>query len=208
MNHRHAWDLIPWYINGSLDEAGRGGLQRHLEECADCRAELTAQRAILHAMQTRPLVENMPHGSLQKLWARIDAEPAPAAPRKIARGAGPSRLAGWLTAAVVVQALLLGALSVALLKSPRDGAGAAPFRTVSTPAPAPGVPGIRAVFAPDMTLGELQALLERAHLHIVNGPSPEGVYTLATATAHEDAKQALLVLRAHPAARFAEPIGP
>jgi hypothetical protein len=74
MNHRQAWDLIPWYVNGTL-EAGQEPLQRHLAQCAACRAEFEAQRTLHAAMQTRSQVENMPHQSLQKLMARIDAEP-------------------------------------------------------------------------------------------------------------------------------------
>jgi hypothetical protein len=66
---------------------------------------------------------------------------------------------------------------------------------------------VRAVFAPETRLGDMQALLERAHLRIVNGPSAEGVLTLALAATSDDAAQALALLRAHPATRFAEPIG-
>jgi anti-sigma factor RsiW len=204
MNHKHAWDLIPWLVNGSIAEPKRESLQRHLAECPACREEVAAQRELLQAMKTRPQVESMPHGSLQKLWSRIDASPEPlretvAVPRS-------PRVLRWLTAAVVLQALLLGLLATLLLRSP-GAADRALYQTVSAPATAAGAPSVRAVFSPDMTLGELQALLERARLRIVNGPSPEGVYTLATATPADDPRQALLTLRAHPAARFAEPIG-
>lgn len=204
MNHRQAWDLIPWYVNGSLGD-GQEPLQRHLAQCAACRAELEAQRTLHGAMQTRSQVENMPHQSLQKLMARIDAQPAPLAAAP-AVGFRAPRVVGWLVAVVLVQALLLGVLAIDLLRAPR--ASAAPFRTVTTPAAVPGMPSVRAVFSPEMTLGELQALLERTHLRIVNGPSPDGVYTLATVSGADDPKQALLALRAHPAVQFAEPLGP
>ncbi|HXR51059.1 MAG TPA: anti-sigma factor, partial [Steroidobacteraceae bacterium] len=71
MNHRQAWDLIPWFVNGSAPESRSEPLQRHLAECPACRDEVAAQRSLMQAMKTRPLVENMPHGSLQKLWTRI-----------------------------------------------------------------------------------------------------------------------------------------
>jgi hypothetical protein len=153
-------------------------------------------------MKTRPQVESMPHASLQKLMARIDSEPEV----QHAAPARSSRTLRWLTAAVVLQALMLGALATLLLRAPR-GEVPVTYQTVSSAAPAPGAPSVRAVFSPDMTLGELQALLERARLRIVNGPSPDGVYTLATASVADDPRQALLTVRAHPAARFAEPIG-
>ncbi|HXC57830.1 MAG TPA: zf-HC2 domain-containing protein [Steroidobacteraceae bacterium] len=204
MNHRNAWDLIPWFVNGSIADNERAGLQHHVEGCAACREEIEAQRLLLQTMRTPPQVESMPHGSLQKLWQRIDENPAPAQEEApVARSPQAFR---WLAAAVIVQALLLGVLATVMLRSPRSDADAA-YRTVSTAVVEPGPASVRAVFSPDMTLGELQALLERAHLRIVNGPSADGVYTLATATRGDDPKQALLTLRAHPAARFAEPIG-
>jgi hypothetical protein len=205
MNHRHAWDLIPWLVNGSIADSERAGLQHHSENCAACREEIEAQRALLQAMRTRPQVESMPHGSLQKLWQRIDAHPEPAL-RELPVAPRASRTLRWLAAAVILQALLLGVLATVMLRSPRENADAT-YRTVSTQPVAAGPASVRAVFSPEMTLGELQALLERAHLRIVNGPSPDGVYTLATASRSDDPKQALLTLRAHPAARFAEPIG-
>jgi anti-sigma factor RsiW len=206
MNHEHAWNLIPWVVNGRASEQERAQLEAHLEQCADCREELATQRSLMQAMRHRPAVESMPHAALQKLRARLDAEDD--APRAAPAGA-PSRsssLSRWLTAAVVVQALLLGALSMALIGL-RTG-GDAPYRTVSAPPAAVVAASVRAVFAPDLTLGELQALLERARLRIVDGPSPDGVLTLAPSAAGVDAMQALLVLRAHPSARFAEPVGP
>jgi hypothetical protein len=206
MNHRDAWDLIPWFVNGRAAAAQRARLQQHLEQCPECRAEVSAQRDLLLAMQAPPTVEAMPHASLQKLWSRIDEQPAEAAPQ-----APPRRrvgVAGWLAAAIAAQALLLGVLTVALVNARNAGTDdGADFRTVSSPAATPGAPAVRAVFAPEMRLGQLQVLLERAHLRIAGGPTPEGVLTLALEAPSDDAARALAVLRADPAARFAEPIG-
>ena len=67
---------------------------------------------------------------------------------------------------------------------------------------------IRAVLAPTLTLGELQALLGQAQLQIVAGPSDAGVYSLAPMSAQAAAatQPALAQLRAHPGVRFAEPV--
>jgi hypothetical protein len=204
MNHRNAWDRIPWLVNGRASDDERAALEQHLAHCADCRAEVAMQRTLLQGMQTRPLVEKMPHASFQKLNARIDAERAAVHHHPQRRRQAPA-LVQWLTAAVVIQALLLGTLLATLLHGRQQAAEEAPYRTVSSPAATPGKPSVRAVFAMDMTLGELQALLERSHLRIMGGPSAEGVYTLASTTAG-DGRRALLTLRAHPAVRFAEPI--
>ncbi|MEJ0100342.1 MAG: zf-HC2 domain-containing protein [Pseudomonadota bacterium] len=210
MNHSESWDLIPWVVNGRASAQQCARLEQHMEQCPLCRAEVESQRALMQAMQTRPTVESMPHASLQKLWARIDGGEADVTPAIEADAPRPRRPAAttWLAAAVAAQALLLGVLSFALLNARSgDGRDQASFRTVSTPSASTGAPAVRAVFAPEMKLGDLQALLERAHLRIVNGPSAEGVLTLAVASTGDDAARALAVLRASPAARFAEPIG-
>jgi len=37
---QQAIELLPWYLNGSLDAAEKADLERHLEGCEACRAEL------------------------------------------------------------------------------------------------------------------------------------------------------------------------
>ena len=211
MNHSETFDLIPWFVNGRASAEQCAQVEQHVEQCAHCRGEIAAQRGLMQAMRTKPTVESMPHASLQKLWARIDGGAGSAVAAPVAANMPHRRrpgLTGWLAAAVVVQALLLGVLALVMLDQ-RDGTAgeAATYRTVSTPAAAPTVGVVRAVFAPETRLGDLQALLEHAHLRIVNGPSAEGVLTLALAGNSDDAAQALTLLRAHPATRFAEPIG-
>jgi hypothetical protein len=149
----------------------------------------------------------MPHASLQKLWQRIDADPAVPSPRQPVR-LRQTRLVGLLAAAVAIEALLLGTLSTVLYHSRQIAAAPAEFRTVTSAPVTPIAPGVRAVFSPSLTLGELQALLTDARLRIAGGPSEDGVYTLATLSPGDDPHQALRILRAHPASRFAEPIGP
>src|SRR6188768_2329152 len=83
MNHATAWNLIPWFVNGRASDRDREALEAHLTLCADCRAEIEAQRGLMNAMQTTPVVESMPHASLQKLWQRIDADPAQAMPAPV-----------------------------------------------------------------------------------------------------------------------------
>jgi anti-sigma factor RsiW len=207
MNHPTAWNLIPWFVNGRASDREREALEAHLAQCPDCRAEVDAQRGLLDAMQTTPVVESMPHASLQKLWQRIDADPEVRTPPPQARPRQ-TRLVGLLAAAVAVEALLLGTLSTALYHSRQVGTAPAEFRTVTSTPVTPAAPGVRAVFSPALTLGELQALLADAKLRIAGGPTEDGVYTLATLTPGEDPRQALKILRAHPASRFAEPIGP
>ncbi len=206
MNHRTAWTLIPWFVNGRIAGPDREALELHLAQCPECRAEVGEQRQLMHAMQTTPVVESMPHASLQKLWQRIESDSASPPQEALPRLRQP-RLVGWLAAVVAIEALLVGTLSTLLYQS-RQATTAAEYRTVSSTPNSPSAPGVRAVFSPALTLGELQALLGEAGLRIAGGPSEDGVYTLATKSAADDPRRALRILRAHPAARFAEPLGP
>jgi len=208
VNHQEAWDLIPWLANDSLDGAPREQLEQHVAGCALCRAELATQHSLINDMLAAPQVEAMPRASLQGLWSRIDADaapddvlPAPPAPL------GPARRPAALMAAAAGVIVLLGTALLATLHAARNEE-AAPFRTVSevtTSAP-PGA--IRAVFAGEMTVSQLQALLDGTGLRIVAGPTASGAYTLGLSAAGGDDEKALAALRAHPAVRFAEPAAP
>lgn len=206
MNHRDAWNLIPWLVNGSIEDAGRERLEEHLACCAGCHAELQAQRALFEAMNAGPRVEAMPPASLQKLWSRIDAEPAPWTRRPPARQPRRKSPALWQRAAAAAAILLLGVTLFAVLQPGRESSTAT-YRTVTDPATHPPAAAIRAVFAGDMPLAELQGLLQAAGLRIVAGPTASGVYTLQVASG-ASAAPALEVLRAHAAVRFAEPVTP
>ena len=208
--HRRVWELIPWVVNGRASGEERRLVEEHLAGCGDCREEHDFQARLRMAMSREPRAEvpadaGAAAASLQRLWQRIDGEeqPAPAFRRR----AGGS-LARGLLLAVLIEAIGIVALSAALWTrdSPQDGTPL--YRTLSAPAEGAGRATIRAVLQPTLTLGELQALLERAQLQIVAGPSDAGVYSLAPLSAHTGAgaQAALEQLRAHPGVRFAEPV--
>ena len=90
----------------------------------------------------------------------------------------------------------------------RENSWDAPYRTVTLPAAAEKGVVIRAVFARSFAVNERNALLERAGLKIVAGPTPEGVYSLAPVSAMDSPaiKSALRQLQGHPGVRFAQPI--
>jgi len=82
------------------------------------------------------------------------------------------------------------------------------YYTVSSPAPRAANEAIRAVFAPTLTLAELQDILGQAHLRIVAGPTEAGVYSLAQTSGKGSVSASLALLRSHPTVRFAESIEP
>lgn len=193
--HLRAWEAIPWLVNGRIDDAERAVLEAHLRGCRDCRDELALQQRVSEELLRQPAPVADADAGLARLWQRIDAQAA------MRPDAGPARSwARWLAAAVIVEGVALAALAGANLSGP-----APEYRTFSTPTSASAPGAIRAVFAADLPLGELQRILDQADLQIVGGPSDVGVLVLAPRPdGHRDA--ALDLLRSDARVRFAEPV--
>lgn len=219
--HAEAWALLPWLANGRISAADREWVDAHVQGCADCRAELAAQRAI--ATQLRDDAAATPAASdeqrsFDKLWARIEAAESATVP---AAGSGTgssggarsraSRPVRWLAAAVVVQAVGLGVLGFGALSN--DGA-AEDFVTVTREDPRTGArasaPTVRVVFAPQASIETINTLLAHQGLEIVGGPGTQGNYTAAlTADAvasGASAQSVASVMSKDPNVSFAEPV--
>ena len=105
-------DVLPDYVNDRLDVSRRVEVERHLETCAACRAEVALLRDLRATMRRSPTV------NVDAIAAAIPAYRAP-----VARG----WTAGWRTAAAIA-AIAVGGASLVLL---RDDAPA--DREVRTP---------------------------------------------------------------------------
>ena len=201
--------LIPWYVNGTLDEREVQRVEAHLARCAMCREDLAQERYVYRGMNSAPFVEHIPAASLKRLQAQLDG--AEAAPPAVSAANGrpaaePARRAlpwqGWMAASVAVMAVALG-LVAADRWLPYRARVQPDYYTVTAPIPRPPNEVIRAVFSPHITLVDMQAILDEAQLRIVSGPTEAGVYSLA-ADSHRPVNESLALLRAHTQVRFAE----
>ena len=139
--HAEAWALLPWLANGRIAAADREWVEAHVQGCAECRAELAAQRLVASQVNREESAAPPPVGSdeqrsFNKLWARIEAAETVSMPATGTTGVAvpvprSSRTVRWLAAAVVVQAIGLGVLGMSLRGN--DGADADRFETVATP---------------------------------------------------------------------------
>jgi hypothetical protein len=111
---------------------------------------------------------------------------------------------------MVVQAIGLGALGAAWWSRPSAPAPmpAGAYRTLSAPEAAVPAATIRVVFAPELTMAQLRAVLSATRLQVLAGPNEVGVFTLGPAGDSNRAatEAALRELRASPQVRFAEGI--
>ena len=215
MTHDDVWHVLPFFVNGTLRGQALADVEAHLTLCSECRAELGAQTRVRDTILREDVRQESAQSSFEQLWGRILEDEAVAeahAPRLTATNGAPAvlrapagRMMKWLVAAVVVEGIGLGTLS-AMTWSNSQGLSA-DYRTLSTPAAPLSTGQIRAVFSPDLKLGEFQGLLSTSKLSVVGGPSEAGVYTLALEGAGTSVENALARLRGSASVRFAEPIG-
>lgn len=184
--HRVAQELLPWYVNGTLDAAEAAQVAAHLAECSVCQADAAAQSRLRSAP-----VEAATGGNVDRAWValrgRLDLPTR--APRLRATAARP----GWrrgLQLAVAIQAAVMLVMAVALfsLISPAE-----PYRALGA-APAVEANAL-AVFRADATQAQMSAALRGASARIVDGPTIADAYLLRVP---DVAPAALARLRAQP----------
>jgi hypothetical protein len=212
IEHRESWALLPWYVNARLGERDRRRVDAHLGTCAECREELGIQRQVHESLVGEGAVEHMPAASLKRLLQKIDAlepsSPATAAPViSVATARRNLPWHGMIAASMAVMAVALSIVAFVSWTQIARRARPAEYYTVTTASPHASREIIRAVFAPTMTVAELQYVLQEAQLKIIAGPSEAGVYSLAAASDRAPSRS-LEILRAHAAVRFAEATEP
>jgi anti-sigma factor RsiW len=211
--HDEAQQLLPWWVNGRLSAPDAARFAAHLNGCAECRADVEAERRIRSSLRQSPRVEYAPQASFQKLWSRIeevelDVPTRPPDDESMVRPARRSSTSRhWRIAAAVAMGVGVGLLFAAPWRMSPTNLPAT-YTTASQPGPVSARSvQIRAVFSPAMTVDELTRIVRETRLAIVEGPSESGVYGLATVPRSAAAAQdALARLRADPRVRFAEPV--
>ncbi len=197
--HPEAWALLPWYVNHTLAPPAVTRIEQHLRECLVCRRELTLLNVLAEQIVT-PIADAECEAALQRMSARLAQ--IPARPRQFP----------WAAAAML-------AISTSLLALTTDNAATstawlrnAGFSMVAEPvfddrAARPNGPQVNLVFYDDITERELRSLVLAVGAAVVEGPTPQGVYTLAFARQMSpgEVMDALRQLRYSRSVLFAEP---
>ncbi|MFN3988186.1 MAG: zf-HC2 domain-containing protein [Rhodocyclaceae bacterium] len=211
MHHQQAWELLPWFINGTASAEERRLVEKHLAQCQDCRAELAWQRQLHAVMMQDQTTPPDPERGLDRLWQRIDntsvGEVEAATTRAVA--ASPKYRPAFryaLAAMLVLQVGAFAILGAQFVMPQHTGDATAAYSTLSSHEAGAAHATIRIVPAADMRTGELGALLRQLDLQIVSGPTEAGVYSLAPLLPHGDTDTQLVRLRASANIRFAEPV--
>jgi hypothetical protein len=218
--HQHTWELLPWYVNGTLDRLEHEEVEAHLSTCMACQAELARCRDVAETVQKDEDLSWMPSSAhLSRIMHRIDAAEAQ-----------PSRTADWwqrwrayclgyrtmlqetspfVRWGIAAQGALL-LLLVSVMAWQGIFSSETLYRTLSDEGHqvSPMHGQIRVVFTKDMTEQELRTLLADIGGTISKHPSALGVHTVdidGAASSPERIGAVLATLRAHPKVLLAEP---
>jgi hypothetical protein len=214
--HQKAWEILPWYVNGTLAGHEQEFVARHILKCQSCADEVARCQTIASAVRSDKEAAWTPSADhLARLMERVDRASTSAAPDhwriRVREWSEKIRLHFQETPSLFRWALAAQTAAIVLLTAAiMWQASVAPYRTLSDAgsAPEPGRVHLQVIFADDITEREIRTLLSSLGATIVAGPTPMAVYLVALAGDDREGpartQETLTVLRAHPKVRFAE----
>lgn len=167
-------ELLPWYVNSTLDRRERESVEAYLERCPAARAEVETLRAMRQNMKETSFPE--PPGELGLARLKRDVRTV-SSQSQARRAVSPI----WKVAAIA--ACLLVVVQGGVLVDLWFGGD---LTTASGPGPGDAV--IQVTFVPTAKENDIRSALSAAKVTIVSGPSALGVYRLALVRQTDDAK--------------------
>jgi anti-sigma factor RsiW len=178
--HAEVQRLLPWYVNGSLEEPEQAQVEAHLADCAECREDLETEQVL--ARQIRALPSDVERGWAGLKARALGASPEPA--RNVSRPLFGRRIpVGWAVAAQAASLALLIPILVFTLTREQPL-----YRTLGS-APSAASGNLVVIFRPDSPEQTLRTILMQNHARIVDGPTSTDAYVL-----HVDPAQRTTVL--------------
>ncbi|MFL6658089.1 MAG: hypothetical protein ACJ8GW_08470 [Massilia sp.] len=196
VTHDTVQRVLPWMLSGTLDSDELERIAPHLENCAECQAELTWQRAIITTDDAAPGLDV--ERAFAALTPRLGPQEHPV-----------STVAGWrqrlaangasLRWTVAAQMLVICGLAALLLRPAASDSGYHALGAQAAPAADAVI-----TFDPATSEGEVRRILRVSGARLVDGPTVTDAYLLALPPA--DAAAALTRLRSEKAVTLVRPL--
>jgi len=188
ITHQKVQELLPWFVNGTLNERDQSMVNEHLQRCNECRQDVENLIETSRVFQStrEPSAE-----SIVQARTKFLQQLSQSGERK---ASGSTRR--WTIPIALAACLLIAALFMEPLLQ-RDES----FRTLGNVAPISGRV-IQLVFEPDTPEKSIRSLVLGNEGHIISGPTARGVYRLEL-PADRDPHQVLDRLQRHPDVKFA-----
>lgn len=214
--HQRAWDLLPWYINRSLDPAEHAIVKNHIKTCITCRIELNQQERLFREIQQTDLLQQVSQASFVQLKKRIETQPevyissnSDVLNKNLIFFPFQIRFLSFAKYTALAASLLFLTVPFMLnsltVQPEIEGA----YRTLaSSTESADNINNVvRIVFADHPDSEQIDAVVHSVSGHIIKGPSPNGVYEVQIGDHQTDSHQvndAIFRLREHSSVIFAE----
>jgi len=203
--HRAVEELLPWFVNGTLEGEELVLVEQHLRECARCQREVDWLRELQGAYVGSDMAPDAAQ-SFRKLRRRLDESRTRwrlvrrlRDLRRFWRQTQP-----WARRAVAAELAVILVLGTLLVSGSEPGAL---YRTLgAADASRPAAGSLVVVFDPHITEAELRRIVRRAGARVVDGPTGADAYVLELPAERQAA--ALEALREERAVVLVERLAP
>jgi anti-sigma factor RsiW len=182
----HPEELLPWYVNDTLTDEERSGLEEHLKGCEQCRKEVEYLKAL--RSQVKATSDLSPYGELGLKRLLSDIKKEAQTPRRFA-------FQRWQPALAIAASLIIILQSLILYNYWQQS-------KAITPLSGPVHKGVvlQVSFAPDASEAQIRKVLQSVEGSIIDGPGAIGIYRVRLNLTTEDEErigESIAILKSH-----------
>lgn len=178
-------NLLPWYINGTLESDEMIQIETHIEQCCECAAEIKGSMSFSRGLQETPReiasLQSQTHSGLSMLRKGIESSGVtPSQPKTswVNTFIGQLSIAKLQHLAPVAALVSVVALTILFVPWGADKDMANDEFVLLTNESQSEAPTVQVIFSPDITEYEKLSLIDQLGGNILGEPSSNGVYRL------------------------------